>query len=301
MLDTIIIGAGPAGLTAAIYAIRYGLKIAVFDKGIYGGQIAVTSKVENYPAISEITGAELSESLYNHAVKLGMEIKFENIESVSLSQKLKLVKTSENEYQSHTVIIANGVKRRLLNCDGEQKFKGKGVSYCATCDGAFFKNKDVAIVGGGNTALEDAVLLSNLCNRVYIIHRRDKFRAEKFLIDSVNARKNIEILYNYTVEKIDGDETVKSIELQNKINNKVETLKLDGVFVAIGFEPDNQIFDELKLDSYGYIVAGENCITNIAGVFVAGDSRTKILRQIITAASDGAMAAYQASNYLMHI
>lgn len=298
MLDSIIIGAGPAGLTAAIYALRYGLKVIVFDKGFYGGQVANTTEVANYPALPNISGMEFSTNIYQQAIDLGADIRFESIDSVSFNNKIKSVTTNNGTYEAKTVIIANGAKRRLLECEGEKEFTGKGVSYCATCDGAFFKNKDVAIVGGGNTALEDCLFLSNTCNKVYLIHRRDKFSGDKLLVNSIKSKSNIQILYNCAVQKINGDKTVSSIEIKNLQNNSVQALDLSGIFIAIGYVPDNSIFKGIEVDKVGYIISDENCKTNIEGIYVAGDSRTKILRQIITAAADGAVAAFQASNYI---
>lgn len=298
MLDSIIIGAGPAGLTAAIYALRYGLKVIVFDKGFYGGQVANTTEVANYPALPNISGMEFSTNIYQQAIDLGADIRFESIDSVSFNNKIKSVTTNNGTYEAKTVIIANGAKRRLLECEGEKEFTGKGVSYCATCDGAFFKNKDVAIVGGGNTALEDCLFLSNICNKVYLIHRRDKFSGDKLLVNSIKSKSNIQILYNCAVQKINGDKTVSSIEIKNLQNNSVQALDLSGIFIAIGYVPDNSIFKGIEVDKVGYIISDENCKTNIEGIYVAGDSRTKILRQIITAAADGAVAAFQASNYI---
>lgn len=298
MLDSIIIGAGPAGLTAAIYALRYGLKVIVFDKGFYGGQVANTTEVANYPALPNISGMEFSTNIYQQAIDLGADIRFESIDSVSFNNKIKSVTTNNGTYEAKTVIIANGAKRRLLECKGEKELTGKGVSYCATCDGAFFKNKDVAIVGGGNTALEDCLFLSNICNKVYLIHRRDKFSGDKLLVNSIKSKSNIQILYNYAVQKINGDKTVSSIEIKNLQDNSVQALDLSGIFIAIGYVPDNSIFKGIEVDKVGYIISDENCKTNIEGIYVAGDSRTKILRQIITAAADGAVAAFQASNYI---
>lgn len=299
MIDIIIIGAGFAGLTSAIYAKRSGLNILVIEKGIYGGQVSITNDIENYPAIEKITGPELSTRLYNHAVNIGIDIKFETVTEINLKDNIKTIKTNLNEYKCLSVIIANGVTRRKLECEGENRLTGHGVSYCATCDAAFYKNKQTAIVGGGNTALEDALFLSNNCSKVFLIHRRDTFRGEKVLIDAVKNKKNIEILYNTIVEKINGDKTVESIEINDIKNNIKKTLNLDGIFIAIGLKPENDIFKEqINLDNSGYIISDENCKTNINGIFVAGDTRTKLLRQIITAASDGAISAFQASNYI---
>ncbi|NJI80292.1 thioredoxin-disulfide reductase [Clostridioides difficile] len=299
MVDIIVIGAGPAGLTSAIYAMRAGLSVTVFEKSIYGGQVASTSEVENYPAVQKISGVEFSNNIYNQAIAQGVDIQFDEVEEINLEGKIKVVKTSSGEHKAKAVILANGVERRKLGCEGEEKFTGRGVSYCATCDGAFFKDKEVAIVGGGNTALEDALFLANNCTKVYLIHRRGSFRGEEVLEKSVKARKNIEILYNHGVEKIEGEKTVSNIEVKNLKTEEKRTIDVSGIFIAIGLKPNNKMFENvLDLDEGGYIISDESCTTSVEGVYVAGDSRTKFLRQIITAASDGAIAAVQAANYI---
>nr|UWI48662.1 thioredoxin-disulfide reductase [Clostridioides difficile] len=299
MVDIIVIGAGPAGLTSAIYAMRAGLSVTVFEKSIYGGQVASTSEVENYPAVQKISGIEFSTNIYNQAVSQGVDIQFDEVEEIHLEGKVKIVKTASGEHKAKAVILANGVERRKLGCIGEKEFTGRGVSYCATCDGAFFKNKEVAIVGGGNTALEDALFLANNCTKVYLIHRRDDFRGEEVLEKSVKARKNIEILYSHGVEKIEGEKTVSRIEVKDLKTEEKRTIDVSGIFIAIGLKPNNKMFENvLDLDEGGYIVSDESCTTSVEGVYVAGDSRTKFLRQIITAASDGAIAAVQAANYI---
>lgn len=299
MTDIIIIGAGAAGLTASIYALRSGLSVTVFEKNIYGGQIAITNEIENYPAIEVISGADFANAIYNQAVKLGADVKFEEIQSVSLSGKIKSVTTSGGSYEAKSIIIANGVSRRKLGCKGEDELVGRGVSYCATCDGAFFRNQEVAIVGGGNTALTDALYLANLCSRVLLIHRRDTFRADKVLVDAILSKQNIDILYDSTVTQIKGENRVSSIETQNKKTGESKEHPVSAVFIAIGLEPHNELFQNiLSLDKGGYIISDENCLTGIDGIYVAGDCRTKELRQIITAAADGAVAAHQATTYI---
>ncbi|MBC8547058.1 FAD-dependent oxidoreductase [Clostridiaceae bacterium NSJ-31] len=295
--DLLIVGAGCAGLTAAVYAIRAGHSAIVLEKGMYGGQIALTSEVENYPSIEKISGVELATLIYNQAVKQGADIRFEEVTEARLGAVEKIVVTTSEEYRARAVILANGVERRKLGCPGEAEFTGRGVSYCATCDGAFFRGKDVAVVGGGNTALEDALFLSNLCRKVYLIHRRDQFRGEKVMVDAVLARDNIEILYQHTVEEILGDKVVTSVRAAG-LEDGQRTLDVAAVFVAIGLIPVNQLFAEAGLDANGYLAAGEDCNTQLPGVYAAGDTRSKPLRQIITAASDGAVAAVAASNYL---
>ncbi len=298
MLDLIIIGAGPAGLTAAIYAIRAGLKVLVLEAEMYGGQISIAPEVENFPSIQKISGWQLAQNIYDQAINQKADIRFERVSSVDLKGAVKRVITSEGSYEAKTVIIANGAKRRKLRCPGEEEFTGRGVSYCATCDGAFFKEKTVAVVGGGNTALEDALFLSNLCTKVYLIVR-SSIKGEKHLASAVKARANIELLSSYKVNNIKGQKLVSGIDLENIQNGEIKQLDVSAVFVAIGLEPDNGIFkDQIALDKNGYIISDESCTTCIRGVYAAGDTRTKELRQIITAASDGAIAAVSAANLI---
>ena len=299
MHDIIIIGAGPAGITAAIYALRAGVSVTIFDRNLYGGQAAITAQIENYPAIKSITGAMFAQKLYQQAIDLNANILFEEVTSVDFSDAFQTITTNKNTYTAKTVIVATGVKRRELNCEGEKKFTGKGVSYCATCDGAFFRNKNVVVVGGGNTALEDALFLSNQCQSVTLIHRRDTFRAEKHLVDAVLSRDNITILYDSNVKCIKGNQAVNAIDVYHTKQNQTTTIETDGVFIAIGYEPDNEMVSHyLNVNTEGYIVSNEYCHTNIEGVFVAGDTRTKPLRQIITACADGAVAGVSAVSYI---
>lgn len=298
MYDMIILGAGTAGLSAAIYGVRSGLSVLVIEKNYHGGQIVNTPDVENYPGIMKISGYEFVENLYRQVTALGVKIVYEQIKGMDLRPAVKTVVTSEHNYQAKTVIIANGAAHRHLKCPGEDKLIGKGVSYCATCDGAFYRDQDVCIVGGGNTALEDALYLANNCRRVYLVHRSDAFRANKVTIDAVKSRPNIEIIYNSTVEEILGNETVTGVVLKDNRSYAKHELAVNGVFVAIGLEPENQMFaGMIRLDANGYIVAGEDCKTNLAGVYVAGDTRTKKVRQLVTAAADGAVAATEAAQY----
>lgn len=298
MTDLLIVGGGCAGLTAAIYGIRAGLSVTVLEGGFAGGQIAITNEIENYPGYVKISGPDLAMKIYDQAQALGADIRLEEAVAASLSPSVKSIRTAEGDYEGKSVIIANGVKRRMLGCPGEEKLTGKGVSYCATCDGAFFKGKDVAVVGGGNTALEDALFLSNLCETVHLIHRRNAFRGEKHLADAVKSRQNILFHGETVVKEILGEKAVTAVIQQNTVSKAEAILPVSAVFVAIGLIPDNHIFTELSLDPNGYISAGEDCKTNIDGVFAAGDTRTKTLRQILTAASDGATAAFQAANYV---
>ncbi|MBR3439465.1 MAG: thioredoxin-disulfide reductase [Clostridia bacterium] len=299
MYDIIIIGAGPAGLSAAIYAGRAGLNCLILESTMYGGQITSTPEVENYPSVKKIAGWELADNLYQQAVSFGAQLNFESVESIVNDGALKTVITKENAYVCKTVIIANGAKRKHLGIEGEDEFSGKGVSYCAYCDGSFFKDKTVCVCGGGNTALEDALYLSNVCKKVYLIHRRNEYRAQKHLVDLIEKAENIEPVLSYLPVRISGDNTVKSITLKQKESEEEITLETDAVFVCIGLFPENASFsDVVSLDDNGYIIADETCKTSCEGIFAAGDTRTKELRQIVTAASDGAIAATAALSYI---
>lgn len=300
MEDILIIGGGTAGLAAAIYGVRAGHSVTVLEKmPMPGGQIFNTPEVENYPGIPKISGFDFSQQIAKQAKDLGAKVVSRKISSVSLTEKEKVIVTNKEEYRAKTVIIANGAQHRLLGCKGEDRLSGRGVSYCATCDGAFYKGKEVAIVGGGNTALEDALFLANNCSKVVLIHRRDSFRAHQVTVDAVLARENIEIVYDSVVESIQGEKSVESITVKNVKDDSRRTIEVSGVFVAVGLVPDNSLFDGVvELGEGGYIKAGEDCHTNIPGVFVAGDTRTKLVRQLVTAAADGAVAAVEASNYI---
>lgn len=295
--DVLIIGAGPAGITAAIYALRAGCKVIVCEKGIYGGQTSIIETIENYPGFKSISGFEFANTLHEQASDLGAEFVYGEVTAVDLNgDSKKVIVDNKNEILAKAVIIANGLKRRILGCEGEKEFMGKGVSYCATCDGAFFKSKNVVVVGGGNTALEDALYLSNICSNVTLIVRKDHFRAEKILADMVAKKNNIEVMFNSNIKKICGTKSVESVEIITGGNTSLKNV--DGVFIAIGYNPDNKIFDgTLKTDELGYFVADETCKTNVKGVYVAGDCRAKPLRQIATAVADGAVAGNSAAMF----
>ncbi len=298
MYDIIVIGAGPAGMTASIYARRALKKVLVLEAVSYGGQIINTLDIENYPVEAHISGFDFSTKLYNQAVDLGAEFIFEKCMKIDKKNSLFEVYTSNNKYQCKSIIIATGTENRKLGLDREHEYIGKGLSYCATCDGAFYKKRDVAVVGGGNTALEDALYLSNICNKVYLIHRRNEFRGDNSVVDKIKGKTNIDIIYNSNVTKLIGDERLNAIEISNLDGFKKE-INVSGLFVAIGKIPENDIFkDIIEIDENGYILASENCHTNIDGIFVAGDNRTKLLRQLVTATSDGAIAATEAIHYL---
>ncbi|MBE5945042.1 MAG: thioredoxin-disulfide reductase [Lachnospiraceae bacterium] len=305
MYDIIIVGAGTAGLSAAIYGVRAGKKVLVFEEKSYGGQIVNTPSVENYPGIKNISGFEFATNLYEQAIELGAVVKYEKVLGLEIKENTKdltktiLVKTPEEEYESKTLILATGAKNRPLGIEGEQEYIGRGLSYCATCDGMFFRGKDVAVVGGGNTALEDAGFLSNYCNRVYVIHRRNEFRGEEHLVQNLRTKSNIEFVLESKVIGIEGEGSLKRIKIINTNSKEEKVIDIAGLFVAIGQMPDNSAFsDVVSLDGYGYIHGNEDCKTNVPGIFVAGDCRTKTVRQLTTAASDGAVAALAACEYI---
>ncbi len=296
MRDVIIIGAGTAGLTAAIYALRAGKSVLVLEQGTYGGQIVNTPKVENYPGIEQISGYEFASGLFKQAEKLGMEYRNEKVIGVRQEGTCKVVETEGETYEAAALVLATGAKNRPLGVERETELTGRGISYCATCDGMFFRGKKVAVVGGGNTALEDAAFLSNYCEQVYVIHRRETFRGEDKLVKELREKANVEFLLNKTVQELKGDTTLQAVMLRDKNSGEVSRLEIDGLFVAIGQVPENGIFaDLLELDEGGYIVAGEDCRTNVEGIFAAGDCRKKTVRQLTTAAADGAVAALGAA------
>lgn len=297
MYDVIVIGAGPAGLTSAIYLSRARKSVLVLEASTYGGQIINTLDIENYPATPHINGYDFATNIYNQAKELGAEIKFEKVINIE-DGNIKKVITKDNTYNAKSIIIATGCGIRKLGLENEDKFLGKGISYCATCDGAFFKEKKVAVVGGGNTALEDALYLSDIVSKVYLIHRRDSFRGEDKSVSEIKKRKNIEIIYNSNVIKLNGDNALNSIDVIDKDNN-VKKIEVNALFVAIGRIPENANFARIiDVDDSGYIKAYEDCKTNVEGIFVAGDARVKTLRQLVTATSDGAIAATNAIKYI---
>lgn len=302
MYDMIIVGGGPAGLTAAIYAARAGIRPLVLESLTCGGQVITTSEIENYPAISKIEGWQFADELRRQAESFGTDIRTERVTGLSLRGEVKVIQTEKGDYEAKTVILANGAKRRKLNCPGEETFLGRGVSYCGVCDGNFFREKTVCVIGGGNTAFEDALYLSRICQKVYLIYRRADLRVQSVEADEVRTKENIELLFSRVPERIFGENKVEGLELRRTDGGENESLAVDAVFVAIGLEPENEIFAAcVALDEHGYIVAGEDCTTNVPGVYAAGDTRTKRLRQIITAASDGAIAATAAVEYIRSI
>lgn len=288
MYDIIIIGAGPSGMSAALYALRANKKVLLLEKECFGGQIINASSIENYPALSNVSGYDFATNLYNQIKSLGVILKYEEVLEVT---DRKEVITRKGTYKGKNIIIATGLKKRKLNLENEDKLLGSGISYCATCDGNFYKNKNVAVVGGGNTALEDALYLSNIASKVYLIHRRDNFRGEKKLISEVKEKNNIELILNSNITKIIGKDNLNSIEITDNRNN-ISKLEIEGLFIAIGNIPDNNRFKNIiDLDENGYIIANANLKTKTDNIYVAGDTRVKTLRQLVTATSDGAIAA----------
>ena len=298
MYDVAIIGGGPAGLTASIYTARAGLKTIVFESTAVGGQIINSTDVANYPAAPHISGFTFAQNLQSQAEENSIEIKFEKVKSLRPGE-IQVLATDQDEYEAKTVIIATGASHRHLGLKNEEELTGHGISYCATCDGGFFRSKDVAVNGGGDTALDDALYLSNLCENVYLIHRRDEFRGQKGTVEKLNQKSNVHFVLNTTVSALnEKDGHLISIDLLNK-SGETTNLPISALFIAIGQVPATSEFaKELNLDEGGYIPSGEDCLTEHPGIFVAGDVRTKTTRQLVTATSDGAISAEAAISYL---
>ena len=288
MYDIIIVGCGPAGMTAALYARRANKKVLVFEANAYGGQILKASVVENYPGVEKTTGFDIATKMYEQITKLGAEVKFEMVKRITKDRE---VITDKDTYKAKAIILATGSENRRLNIPGEVDYIGKGVSYCASCDGNFFKGKDVAVIGGGNTALEDTNYLSGICNKVYLIHRNESFRGDEALVDQVELDKNVEIIMNSNIVGISGDDVLNKITIKDKEEN-TRDIDISGLFVAIGQQPKNELFaDIIELDEKGYIKTEDGVHTNQPFIYVAGDTRAKDLRQLTTAVSDGSIAA----------
>lgn len=300
MYDLIIIGAGPAGMSAAVYAARAELNFIVIEGSMMqGGQVLTTYDVDNYLGLPRIGGFDMGTKFAEHAKKLGAEFVTENVIAMDARGEVKTVTTDKNTYETRTIIIATGAVHKKAGIPGEEEFTGRGVSYCATCDGAFFRNKVTAVVGGGDVAVEDALYLTRMCSKVYLIHRRDEFRAAKSLVNKARESEKIEFVLDSVVDRIEGENKVGSITVRNKKDDTVKTLAVDGVFFAVGMQPVTAFIDDgIERNEAGYIVAGEDCATNVPGVFAAGDIRTKQLRQIITAAADGANAVTSVEKYI---
>ena len=321
MYDIAIVGAGPAGLSAAIYAQRAGKKTVLFEAYTYGGQIINTPKIENYPGIKDISGFDYATGLFDQALSFGAEIIFEQVTAVVAPHVVAadttndaaatpggtsenrsdcfVITTTAGTYEAQAVIIATGAKNRHLGLEKEEALTGRGISYCATCDGAFFKGKNVAVNGGGNTAIEDATFLSGYCSKVYVIHRREGFRAEEGSLQALREKDNVEFVLNATITDLVGEDKLSAVVVTDKLSGQTREIAVDGLFIAIGQVPDNAVFSEIaELDQSGYVLSGEDCTTKTPGLFTAGDCRTKHVRQLVTAASDGAVAALAACSYI---
>lgn len=297
--DIVVVGAGPAGLSAAIYGVRAGKSVLVLEALTHGGQIVNTPEIENYPGIKNISGFEFAQGLYEQAVALGAIVKYEKVNSIEIQDNIKLVKTAKEIYEAKAVILATGAKNRSLGLEREDKLLGLGISYCATCDGAFYRGRDVAVAGGGNTAIEDATFLANYCNKVYVIHRRDSFRAEDALVKALKTKENVEFVLDSNIKELIGTDSLEAVVVENKNNKETRKIEVAGLFVAIGQKPENNEFSSVvNLDDAGYILGGEDTKTNVSGIFVAGDTRTKAVRQLATAAGDGAVAGLGAAAYI---
>ena len=299
MYDIAIIGAGPAGLTAALYALRADKSVVVLEKGAFGGQITFSPKLENYPGTGTLSGNEFAEKLVEQVLDQGADIEPENVLSIKKENNLFVVTTEDGEYEAKSVIVATGAKHRMLGIADEEKFVGNGISFCAVCDGAFYKDGEVAVIGGGNSALQEALLLSTLCKKVTVIQNLAFFTGEERLVKELQKKDNVETILSTVVTKFDGEDELSSIEIRNTETGETKNLFVDGVFVAIGLIPQNEPFAEyIELNSHGYADSDETCTTKTEGLFVAGDCRTKAIRQIATAAADGAVAALAACAFI---
>lgn len=300
--DVIIVGAGPAGMAAAIYAKRARLSVIVIEKnGMPGGQITQTYEIDNYPGLSGVSGVELSEEFRKHCDKLDVKFVSDEVVGVNFDQGIiKQVFGEEETYEGRCVVLAGGARYAKLKVPGESELAGAGVSYCATCDGAFFRGRTVAVIGGGDVAVEDAIYLARSCEKVYLIHRRNELRAASILQEALFSLPNVEILWDSVVEEINGDGFVESVVIKDVQSQELKNMAVDGVFIAVGILPNsNEFTGHVAVNDKGYIIAGENCETNIPGVFAAGDIRTKQLRQVVTAVADGANAITSAERYLL--
>lgn len=299
MYDIVIVGGGTAGMTAAIYGLRAGKKVLLIEGTAFGGQITLSPHVENYPGIVSMSGNEFAAALAEQAAGLGGELEYTKVTSIKKDGDNKIVVTEDGQIPCKSVILATGVTHRHLGVAREEELVGAGISYCAVCDGAFFKGSDVAVIGGGSTALQDAVFLSESCSHVYVVHRRDEFRGEEHLVKMLNARENVSFVLDSIVTEFLGSDGIEGIKVLNKKTGEKSELKVEGVFIAVGQKPNNEMFEDIvKLNEYGYILAAEDCMTSAPGVFAAGDCRTKEVRQLTTAAADGAVAAIAACKYI---
>ncbi len=300
MYDIVIIGSGPAGLTAAIYALRAGKSVLILEKSAFGGQVTYSPKIENYPAMGQISGNELADKMLDQALSMGADVNLEKVESIRDGGDVKVVVTEDGEYECKSVIIATGVKHRRLGLPNEEDFIGEGISFCAVCDGAFYKGQSVAVIGGGNSALQEAVLLSEGCTKVTMVQNLAYFTGEAKLLEILKSRDNVEFITSSVVDSIIADgSTFKGIKIKNEESGELSDILCDGMFVAIGLAPENDAFAPVAaLNDWGYFDSAEDCTTKTAGVFVAGDCRSKRIRQITTATADGAVAALAACAYI---
>lgn len=299
MYDVIVIGGGPAGFTAGLYTSRAKLETLIIERAFFGGQMAITNQMENYPGFEAISGSLLADKMLKQAEKFGAQVVLDEVVDLELDSKIKKIVTRNNTYEAKTVILSMGASPKKLGIPGEEKLTGAGISYCATCDGAFFRDRDVAVIGGGDTAAEDALYLSRFCNKVYLIHRRDEMRATKVLADLVLENPKIIPVWDSVAVEIKGENMVESLKVKNLKTDEVASFNVSGIFIAIGYIPNSQLVQgKVELTDGGYIKADESMQTNIPGVFVAGDVREKQLRQVVTAASDGAVAGTSAEQYL---
>lgn len=299
--DIIIIGAGPAGLSAAIYGARGGLKTAIFEKGMVGGQINVTDEVENYPGFEEpLSGFDLTDKMRKQAERFGAAFIDEEIIAIGMEGLCKVIETSENKYRAKSLIICTGAHPRRLNVPGEERLTGRGVSYCATCDGALYRDKVVAVVGGGDSAIEEGIFLTRFAKKVYVIHRRDQLRAQKIIQERAFRNPKMEFIWDTVIQEIHGEKKVEKLELVNRKTQQISMLPVDGIFIYVGILPNNELLESrIELDSAGFVLTDQNMHTNVPGIYAAGDIRHTVLRQVVTATSDGAIAAWSAEKWII--
>lgn len=298
--DVIVVGAGPAGLTAALYSARSKLKTLFIEKLTTGGQAATTDEIENYPGFPEgITGPELAKHMEDQAKRFGAERLAAKVDALKLDGDLRIINTNKGDFSAKVLIVASGAAPKLLGCPGELKFRARGVSYCATCDAAFYEGASVMVVGGGDSAVEEANYLTKFADKVTLVHRRNSLRATKVVQDRAMANPKLEFVWNTTVEEITGDEVVEKAILKNLVSGEKQEVPIDGIFIYVGLQPNTEwLGGQIETDEHGYIPTDDNMRTNIPGVYAVGDLRTKLLRQVVTAAADGAIAAYHAEKYI---
>ncbi len=299
--DVIIIGAGPAGLSAAIYSARGGLKTGIFEKALIGGQINVTDEVENYPGFEEsLSGFELTEKMHKQAERFGAHFIDEEVSAIGLEGLCKVIQAGDKTYRAKSVIVCTGAHPRRLNVPGEEPFTGRGVSYCATCDGALYRDKVVAVVGGGDSAVEEGLFLTRFAKKVYVIHRRDELRAQKIIQERAFNNPKMEFIWNTVIQEIHGDAVVNELELFNRETKQISMLPVNGIFIYVGILPNNELLESrLNLDPAGFVLTDEHMHTNVPGIYAAGDIRHTVLRQVVTATSDGAIAAWSAEKWII--